>query len=140
MRRLFGTALLCLTLAACETETPAAPPPPLPLTKSSAPYREAARRLTQRYINSPMASWDMRASAAGAGCNVLLIETGMVMETSLVDAIHYGVAAYSFLPGGVKQFGRTNSFRAVAYKDASHYVWKYGDITDAEAQALTPCR
>jgi hypothetical protein len=87
-----------------------------------------------------MASWNVKASAAGTHCDVLFIETQTVMETSMVDAIHYGVAAYDFLPGGVKKFGRVNAFRGVAYKDASGYLWTYGNVTASDHQSLNPCR
>ena len=139
MPRLFGSALLFLALAACEAHTPAAAPRQ-PLVRNTAPYREAARRLTQQYAKSPLAAWDVRASATGADCKVLFIETKIILGTSMVDAIHYGVAAYDFLPGGVKQFGRLNAFRGVAYQDVTGYRWRYGNVTVAEAQSLTPCR
>ena|SRR5215213_2153792 len=139
MRRLFGSALFWMALAACETHAPAATPTQ-PLVRNTAPYREAARRLTQRYAKSPMAAWDVRASATGPDCKVLFIETNIIMETSMVDAIHYGVAAYDFLPGGVKQFGRLNAFRGVAYQDVTGYRWRYGNVSVAEAESLKPCR
>jgi hypothetical protein len=138
MYRLFSCALLILVLAACESHTPVSPRQQ-PVVKN-APHVEAARRLTERYTKSPMADWNVKAAAAGSHCDVLFIETATVLETSMVDAIHYGVAAYDFLPGGVKQFGRKNAFRGVAYKDASGYVWTYGNITTADAQSLKPCR
>lgn len=138
MRRLLGPALLWLTLAACESQT-AAPPRP-PVVKNTAPYLQAARRLTERYSKSPMAGWGVHVSAAGPDCKVLFIETKIILETSMVDAIHYGVAAYDFLPGGVKQFGRLNAFRGVAYQDVTGYRWRYGNVSVAEAQSLHPCR
>ena len=139
MRRLFGPALLMLSLAACESHTPVSPQQPA-VVKNHTPYVEAARRLTQRYTDSAMADWNVKADAAGPNCDVLFIETGTVLETSMVDAIHYGVAAYDFIPGGIKQFGRTNAFRGVAYKDASGYIWTYGGVTAANASSLRPCR
>jgi hypothetical protein len=139
MHRLLGRALIILALAGCESPTPVSPRTPL-VVKNTIPYVEAARRLTQRYTESPMAGWNVKADAAGRNCDVLFIETAVVLETSMVDAIHYGVAAYDFLPGGVKQFGRKNAFRGVAYKDASGFIWTYGDITTADAQSLRPCR
>ncbi|HYK04328.1 MAG TPA: hypothetical protein VE974_21435 [Thermoanaerobaculia bacterium] len=139
MRRLLGPGLFFLALAACETQTPASTPRS-PLVKNTAPYLQAARRLTQRYSASPMAGWEVRASAAGTDCKVLFVETKIILETSMVDAIHYGVAAYDFLPGGVKQFGRLNAFRGVAYQDVTGYRWRYGNVSAAEAQALKPCR
>ena len=139
MHRSFGSALLILVLAACESHTPVSPRPPM-VVKNATPHVAAARRLTERYTKSPMAAWNVKADAAGSNCDVLFIETETVLETSLVDAIHYGVAAYDFLPGGVKQFARMHAFRGVAYKDASGYVWTYGNLTVADAQSMKPCR
>jgi hypothetical protein len=139
MRRLFGSALLFVALAGCETQAPASTPRQ-PVVRNTVPYLRAAHRLTQRYAQSPMAGWGVRASAAGTDCKVLFIETKIILETSMVDAIHYGVAAYDFLPGGVKQFGRLNAFRGVAYKDATGYRWRYGNVSVSEAQVLKPCR
>jgi hypothetical protein len=139
MHRLLGFALLIFTVAACESHTPVSPPHPA-VVRNTTQYVEAARRLTQRYTTSPMAGWNVKADAAGRNCDVLFIETATVLETSMVDAIHYGVAAYDFLPGGVKQFGRLNAFRGVAYQDVTGYRWRYGNVSAAEAQSLKPCR
>jgi len=139
MRRLIAPAVIVLVFTGCESQTPVAPRTPL-VVKNTTPYVEAARRLTQRYTESPMAAWKVKADAAGTNCDVLFIQIATVLDTSMVDAIHYGVAAYDFVPGGVKQFGRTNAFRGVAYKDASGYVWTYGKIKAADARSLQPCR
>lgn len=136
--RLFAPALFCaLAAIACESHSPAARQYP----GNSAPRREAAQRLTMRYADSPVGSWNVRATAAGTNCEVLLIEMPMPVDTSTVEAMHHGVAAYDFFPGGVNRFRREHAFRGVAYKDSSGYLWEYGNITAADLQALTPpCR
>ena len=138
MRRLLSPALFIFALA-CESQPPVSPRQPA-VARNAARYVEAARRLTELYTKTRMADWNVKADAAGSNCDFLFIETATVLDTSMVDAIHYGVAAYDFLPGGVKQFGRTNAFRGVVYKDASGYLWTYGNLKRVDAESLRPCR
>lgn len=99
----------------------------------------AASFFTQRYSHSRLAKWNVRASAAGRDCGVLLVETSIVMEDSMVEAMHYGGGAYGVIEGGVQRFYRERSFRGVAYKDSSSRIWTYGDVTREEAEALKRC-
>ena len=100
----------------------------------------AASLLTVRCAVSRLAKWNIRGRAAGADCNVLLVETTMVLEDSLVEAIHYGSGAYAVVDGGVRRFSNERAFRGVAYRDRTGHVWTYGDLTEAEAEGLQPCR
>lgn len=99
----------------------------------------AARRLTQRYAQSPLAPWNVRARAAGRDCDVLLVDTPMIMGDSMIEALHYGGGVYSVDGGGVEQFCRSQAFRGVAYKDSTDRVWTYGNLTAEEAQTLKRC-
>jgi len=131
MKRAITLLLLTLLANACESDRP------------NTPHNEhiaAAGMFTDRYAHSRLAHWDIRARAAGADCGVLLIETAIVMEDSMVEALHYGGGAYDVYEGGAQQFWRDRGFRGVAYKDGTGRVWTYGDVTMAEGQALTPCR
>jgi len=126
IRRLMILALLA---AMCDSRRP--------------PDREthilAANAFTQRYAHSRFASWNVRASARGRDCDVLLVETDMLMEDSMVEAMHYGAGAYGVIEGGVQRFYRERIFRAVAYKDSSGRIWSYGDVTASEAATLKRC-
>ena len=98
-----------------------------------------ASQFTRRYAHSRLAAWNVRASAAGTQCDVLLVETSIIMEESMVDAIHYGAGAYGVYEGGVQRFCRERAFRGVAYKDSSGRIWTYGNVTGAEAATLRRC-
>ena len=100
----------------------------------------AAASLAGRCATSRLAKWNIRGSAAGAGCNVLLVDTSMVLGDSLVEAIHYGAGAYAVVDGGVRRFSRERAFRGVVYRDRTGRVWKYGDLTRREAEEMQPCR
>jgi hypothetical protein len=100
----------------------------------------AAASLTERCAASRLAKWNIRGRAAGAGCNVLLVDTSMVLDDALVEAIHYGSGAYAVVDGGVRRFTRERAFRGVAYRDRTGRVWTYGELTRAEGEALQPCR
>jgi hypothetical protein len=99
----------------------------------------AATVFTQRYAHSRFAGWNVRASARGRDCDVLLVETDMVMEDSMVEAMHYGAGEYGVVEGGVQRFYRDRSFRGVAYKDSSGRIWAYGDVTARDAATLPRC-
>jgi hypothetical protein len=99
----------------------------------------AANAFTQRYAHSRFAGWKVRASARGRDCDVLLVETDMVMEDSMVEAMHYGAGAYGVVDGGVQRFYRDRAFRGVAYKDSSGRVWAYGDVTAQAAATMPRC-
>jgi len=99
----------------------------------------SANVFTQRYAHSRFAGWNVRASARGRDCDVLLVETDMVMEDSMVEAMHYGAGAYGVVDGGVQRFYRDRSFRGVAYKDSSGRIWAYGDVTAHDAATLPRC-
>ncbi|HEV7486972.1 MAG TPA: hypothetical protein VGQ65_14935 [Thermoanaerobaculia bacterium] len=99
----------------------------------------AAHVFTDRYAHSRFVRWNVRASARGRDCDVLLVETDMVMEDSMVEAMHYGAGAYGVVDGGVQRFYRDRSFRGVAYKDSSGRIWAYGDVTAQDAATLPRC-
>jgi len=126
----FRSLLSVALIIACESN-----PKPSP----SELHIAAARGVTQRYAHSRLGSWHVRASAAGRDCDVLLVETSVVMEDSMVEALHYGGGAYDVDGGGVERVCRVRAFRGVAYKDAAARVWTYGEITPDEAQKLRRC-
>ena len=119
--------ILALLIAMCESH-------PRPASNHVA----AANVFTDRYAHSRFARWNVRASARGRDCDVLLVETDMVMEDSMVEAMHYGAGAYG-VDGGVQRFYRDRSFRGVAYKDSSGRIWAYGDVTARDAATLSQC-
>ncbi|HXH94687.1 MAG TPA: hypothetical protein VNN25_24135 [Thermoanaerobaculia bacterium] len=100
----------------------------------------AASLLTRRCAASRLANWNIRGVAAGADCSILLVDTSMVLDDSLVEAIHYGTGPYAVVDGGVRQFTRLRAFRGVAYRDRIGRVRSYGNLTQREAEELQPCR
>lgn len=123
--------ILALLAAACQPQTQS--PPPRQARITSADF------FTQRYAHSRFAGWKIQAHASGHDCDVLLVETSVIMEDSMVEAMHYGAGAYGVVEGGVQRFSRDRSFRGVAYRDSSGRVWTYGSITTAEPGILRPC-
>lgn len=100
----------------------------------------AATLFTRRCATSRLAKWNIRGIAAGADCSVLLVDTSMVLDDSLTEAIHYGTGAYAVVDGGVRHFTRERAFRGVAYRDRTGHVRTYGDLMTGEAEDLQPCR
>src|SRR5437764_651225 len=69
---------LIVLLLACESN-----PKPSPVDLRIA----AARVFTQRYASSRLVAWKVRAAAAGRDCDVLLVDTSIIMEDSMVEAL-----------------------------------------------------
>lgn len=129
MRRTVALLFL-LMFGSCESNRP----------PSAARERVAeASAFTHRYAQSRLARWDVRARAAGADCSVLLVETAIVLEDSMVEALHYGGGSYDVYRGGVQQFWHDRAFRGVAYRDSTGHLWTFGDVGNAEAAALVVC-
>ena len=121
--------ILALLAAMCESRP-----------RSSDKHVAAANVLTDRYVHSRFARWNVRASARGRRCDVLFVETGMMMEDSMVEAMYYGAGAYGVVNGGgVQRFCRDRSFRGVAYKDSTGRIWAYGNVTARGAATLPRC-
>ena len=100
----------------------------------------AASSLTARCAHvRRLAPWNIHAEAAGRDCRVLLIQTSIEMEDSMVESLHYGAAAYVVSEGGVRQYSRQSAFRGVVYRDTKGGIWTY-DVDSDEAKGLTPCK
>lgn len=100
---------------------------------------DAARFVTRQYAHSRLVRWNVRASAAARDCDVLFVETSVIMEDSMIEALHYGGGRYDVIDGGVDRFYRARSFRGVAYRDATERLWTYGGVTAEEARTLRRC-
>jgi hypothetical protein len=120
---------LILAVAGCE------PNPKLPQYNGRI---EAARALTDRYAHSRLAAWDIRVRVAGRDCNVLLVDTAVIMHDSAIEALHYGGGTYGIDGRGVEHFRREQHFRGVAYRDPTARLWRY-DVSVDEAETLKPC-
>lgn len=133
MRRssLIAATLALITFTLCRPASSTRPDPN--------GHIAAANGFTDRYARSRFSRWHIRAQAAGADCNVLFVETAIILEDSMVEALHYGSGAYEVYSGGVDQFTRDQSFRGVAYKDGTGRVWTYGTLSPGEASHLTMC-
>ena len=128
--------LLLTAVITCESNRMKSPRKP----SSSDGRIAAANAFTRRYAQSRFSGWNIRADAAGTDCDVLLVRTSIVLEESMIEAMHYGAGAYDIYDGGVQHFCREQTFRGVAYKDASDRVWTYGAVSVAEAEGMTACR
>ena len=124
MRR---TALILLfALTACETQ-----PDHVHIADASS--------FTERYAKSRFTDWNIRANAAGTNCEVLLIETSILIDETMVEAVHYDGNDYDVYEGGVQSFYKERGFQGVVYKDPSGQIWTYGNVTMREAEQLEPC-
>jgi hypothetical protein len=132
-RTLLLGALLILTGARCTAKRSAT-------NDAATLHVTAARTLTQRYAASRFQAWHIRAAAAGSDCGVLLLQTEIILEDSMIEAMHYGAGSYDTYNGGVQRFLRVNAFRGVAYKDVSGRIWTYGSVSPDEAERLVACR
>ena len=126
-----GTLLLMLISASCGSDRK--------LSEGNERIA-AANAFTSLYAHSRLSRWDVRAKAAGAGCDILFVQTSIVLEDSMVEALHYGGGAYDVYKGGIRQFCNDRDFRAAAYKDTSGRLWVFGDVTPTEASSLSTCR
>lgn len=143
MRTNFFLAMLvaCALLTSCTSDTPAATMPHRMAKDGGQSDRvRAAAALTKRYARPPFHEWNVQAEAAGRQCNVLIVRTPVVMESSMVDAMHHGAGEYEVDGSGVQSFYLEEAFRGVAYRDGSDRIWTYGAVTAAEVEELVPCR
>lgn len=140
MKTIYAMAML-VVVAACSSDVN----PPAAVTRgtqaTARPPRSArvvaAAELTTLYANSKLKDWDVRASVTGADCGVLFVQTPVIMEKTMVEAMHYGTSTYSPDGRSIDQFSRERAFRGVAYRDGSGNVWTFGDIKTDET--TPPC-
>jgi hypothetical protein len=99
----------------------------------------AASLFTSRYSNSAFSSWNVRAAPAGSDCAILLINIGIEMDDSQIQAMQYGEGSYAVYDGGVEHFYHERTFRGVVYKDARGRTWRYGLVSSSEAKHLPHC-
>jgi hypothetical protein len=137
-----ATLVVC---AACTSDSTPTPPlaPRASATVVRAPLGEdqrvtAATDLARLYAKSKLAAWDVTAVAIGSDCGILFVATPVVMEETMVAAMHYGAGSYRVIEGGIDRYSRQSRFRGVVYRDGSGMVWPYGDASKTEP--LTPCR
>jgi len=136
MLRIGLAVLVVLVGGSCEPARFGSPSQPSSIHDNRV---KAAAILTERYARSRLSAWNILAQAAGDDCSVLIVETPIVLEDSMVEALHYGAGAYDVYHGGVQRFSRDRTFRGVTYKDGSGRLWTYGAVTQSEAEALAPC-
>ncbi|HEY0372210.1 MAG TPA: hypothetical protein VGD79_09430 [Thermoanaerobaculia bacterium] len=125
--------LLSLAIGVCACK------PALHADRPHDPRIAAASFFTERYAHSRFAKWDIRATAAGDDCGLLLVHTTQVMDDTLVEALHYGAGNYAIVDGGVQTFMRKRGFRGVVYVDVLERSWTFGVVSEAEAPRLKPC-
>lgn len=141
MKTMFVTAMI-MVFAACSSDVS----PEAAVTRGTQPPAQpqrgarvvAAAELTRLYANSRLKDWQVRASVTGADCRVLLVQTPVIMEKTMVEAMHYGRSTYSVDGRSIDQFSHERQFRGVAYRDGSGNVWTFGEITNDETEP--PCR
>jgi hypothetical protein len=103
------------------------------------PYVRDAEFLTARYALK-LPQWNIRARAAGPRCDVLVLHVGVILEESMIEAMHFGTGPYEEVTGSLQRFYHQQGFRGVAYHDKSEKIWTYGNVSEQEARALVPCR
>jgi hypothetical protein len=128
-----GAAVIVLWMASCTSEAD-----PRPLQKDA--RITEARLFTTRYAQSPLSGWDVRGAASGSDCGVLLVDVAVILDDTMVEALHYGAGTYEVYEGGVQGFYRDRAFRGVAYRDSSGRIWTYGAVSPSETKALQPCQ
>jgi hypothetical protein len=102
-------------------------------------YLRDAEFLTARY-SLKLPQWNIRAHAAGPRCDVLVLRVDVIMEDSMIEAMHFGTGPYEEVTGSMQRFYHQQGFRGVAYQDKSKKIWTYGNVTEREATGLPPCR
>lgn len=122
-----GFLLLLLCAAACEQG-----PNSVRISSASA--------FARRYSQSKLSKMDVRASASGPDCSILLVETGVPLNAVTVEALQYGADDYDLWDGGVQQFCRERAFSGVVYRDLNGEIWTYGAITPVEGKSIKRCR
>ncbi len=138
-QRSLSLILLLLAAAGCDTNRSPGQPRPHSAAPDTAHHIAAAHDFNDRFAHSRLAAWKVRAVAAGSDCDVLSVDVSIILDESMVEAMHYGAGAYEVYGGGVDRFVRDRSFRGVTYRDASGRQWAYG-LTPNEAESLQPCR
>jgi hypothetical protein len=128
--------LATMTAIACESHRPE--PPRLPIADLD--HADSASRFNALYAKSRFSHWNLRASAAGSKCDVLFVQTAVLLDEPMIEALHYGAITYDMYEGGVQQFSRDRAFRGVTYQDPSGRIWTYGAVDIREAEKLAPCR
>ena len=133
-------SLLFLLLAAmgCDSNRPPTNHTVHDTTPDTTNRITTAHNFTNRVAHSRLAAWKIHAGAAGNDCAVLTVDVSIILDESMVEAMHYGAGAYAVYGGGVERFVHDRDFRGVAYKDASGRQWAYG-LSEDEAHALQPC-
>lgn len=119
--------IVFLLLAACDADTP------------TIERIDAARALTKQYDRSSISDWRLRATVAGRDCDVLLVRAAIPLDSTMVEAVHYGTGDSRVSEGGIENFCSLQRFRGVAYSDSKRGLWTYGAITKDEVPTLPPC-
>lgn len=141
INNLWLTLLVYAFLARCSNDAGPAAAVPHRIARNLGQVERvrSARELTSRYEHSRFVQWHVQAKAAGDLCNVLVIQTPVVMDASMVDAMHGGKGEYD-LGESVQSFYLEAQFRGVVYLDGSRRVWTYGAVKQSEVEELEPCR
>jgi hypothetical protein len=138
-QRSLSAIFLLLATITCNPNRPPADQTLQSATPDAAHRLAAAHDFTDRYAHSRLSAWKVRGGAAGGDCTVLTVDVSIILDESMVEAMHYGAGAYAVYGGGVERFARDRDFRAVAYRDASGRQWAYG-LAPGEAESLRPCQ
>ena len=112
----------------------------VPAEAYSSDGRIAAATRSPGVMRNRASPLDIHADAAGTDFDVLFVRPPSFLEESMIEAMHYGAGTYDIYDGGVQHFCREQTFRGVAYKDASDRVWTYGAVSVPETEGMTACR
>jgi len=87
-----------------------------------------AKDLTRLYAASELRDWKLKASAAGPDCGVLIVETPVAMERTMIDAMHHAVGSYRISDTSIDELAHERGFRGVLYKEGSGRLWPHGNV------------
>jgi len=123
MKRNVLYALALLVLTNCEFKRPESP----------------VRAALEDSLVSSLGQWDVSVHPAGADCDVLSIESGLILDETMVESMHYGTSSWRIHGGSVYRFMREQGYRGVAYRDRTGKTWTYGAVTADEVKSLPRC-
>ena len=134
-RRIFGIATMTTLILAVDSEIRTAAPDHVESSVVHRNHAADADELTAEFAHSRFAGWHIRGTAVGNDAAVLCVSIAIVLDDSMVEALHYGGGFYDVTAGGIQGFMRAHRFRGVVYVDKTGRVWKYGLVSASEAHA-----
>lgn len=102
----------------------------------------AAEHLSRVFDQSRTREFGLVATAAGRGCDVLIIHANQPLTGDFTAALQHGGPGTEFVSGGggVGAFAREQGFRGVVYVGRGGQRFAYGGVTADETRKAVLCR